>query len=669
MFFILTSLLGGILLKSTKVKPISSILILFGIIIGLFHKYFGNGNIYNNSIDFWIELNPQIFLSFFIPPLIYEASFNINFHIFRKTIYLILILSFFGVLLNIILISIFIYAIDSNFYNFYCLFLGSILGAIDPTAVTLLLSELKLSDKLSNLIEGESLLNDEVAILTLYIIKKIFIQHHSTSIILIESIRLVFGSILIGGVLSLIKIFFLGISYGDFISEVTITLSFCYLAYFLSEKTIFKTSGILSVVIIGVIMSAFGKTRISPKNIGKIYDIWKLLASYSNIIIYTVSGIIISNKIVFNNIYYYHWFKLFALYIYINFIRFICCLLFYPCLRKNIFHYDYIDFIVISLSGLRGEISLALSLFILSDNVIPFKIRNLIVFYVSGIVFFTITINSNLIKYIIRHFHRDKITMTTKHLDSIKSHIIREGQLYLENLKETDFHLSKVNYDIVKKHLYTNINYGDVLLLENVPNENLGKKIYLNTLKKTIWILFEENILHYDVITKLIDIVDSYLDHFDEPWGGYMNEYCQKEHINTSFICFLEKIPCSKYITKQIIYHRIEYNYNLILGYIYALKMSKNKIREIIDNPIIISQINNEVMEALHYPHIYMEYLEEKYGEILVKIETKQMILLVISKHKSHLEYLKKNGEISEKIYETLLQKFNKKENYLKNNL
>ena len=64
-----------------------------------------------------------------------------------------------------------------------------------------------------------------------------------------------------------------------------------------------------------------------------------------------------------------------------------------------------------------------------------------------------------------------------------------------------------------------------------------------------------------------------------------------------------------------------------------------------------------------------MEHLEEKYSDILVKIETKQMILLVISKHKSHLEYLKKNGEITEKIYETLLQKFNKKEHYLKSNL
>ena len=56
-------------------------------------------------------------------------------------------------------------------------------------------------------------------------------------------------------------------------------------------------------------------------------------------------------------------------------------------------------------------------------------------------------------------------------------------------------------------------------MLENTPNKDIGKKIYLNTLKKTIWNLFIDNILHYDVIIKLIDIIDSYLDHLDEPWG------------------------------------------------------------------------------------------------------------------------------------------------------
>ena len=84
-----------------------------------------------------------------------------------------------------------------------------------------------------------------------------------------------------------------------------------------------------------------------------------------------------------------------------------------------------------------------------------------------------------------------------------------------------------------------------------------------------------------------------------------MNDYCQKEQINTSFICFLEKLPCTSYFIRYLIYHRIEYNYNLILGYIYALKISKEKINEIIDNIEITNNISIQVMDALHYPHIY----------------------------------------------------------------
>ena len=65
-------------------------------------------------------------------------------------------------------------------------------------------------------------------------------------------------------------------------------------------------------------------------------------------------------------------------------------------------------------------------------------------------------------------------------------------------------------------------------------------------------------------------------------------------------------------------------------------------------------------------PENYVKYLEEKYDDILEKIETLQVSLLVISKQKSHLQKLLKNGEINDSIFEKLIQKLHKKEYLLK---
>ena len=165
MFLILLVILSGVLLKHTHIKPYSFLLILYGIVIGVINEKVDSGSIFKDSIHYWSVLSADKCLLYFIPPIIYYASLTINIHIFRKTFFMVISLSIFGVIINNVLTSLFLYGIDIEFRNQYCLLLGSILSAIDPIAITSILSELKLSEKLSNLIEIESLLNDEMALL------------------------------------------------------------------------------------------------------------------------------------------------------------------------------------------------------------------------------------------------------------------------------------------------------------------------------------------------------------------------------------------------------------------------------------------------------------------------------------------------------------------------
>ena len=82
MIFLLICLLFGTLIKNINIKPYSFLLILLGILLGIIYDY-SNTNEYTNSIDFWINMHPHTFLFIFLPPLIYESSFLIDFHIFK----------------------------------------------------------------------------------------------------------------------------------------------------------------------------------------------------------------------------------------------------------------------------------------------------------------------------------------------------------------------------------------------------------------------------------------------------------------------------------------------------------------------------------------------------------------------------------------------------------
>ena len=80
----------------------------------------------------------------------------------------------------------------------------------------------------------------------------------------------------------------------------------------------------------------------------------------------------------------------------------------------------------------------------------------------------------------------------------------------------------------------------------------------------------------------------------------------------------------------------------------------------------MLNELEVEVFKSLTTPQQYVEYLEEKYSDILEMIETKNVCLLVMSKQRSYLEYLMKNGEINDRSFELLKNKLTTKELRLK---
>jgi CPA1 family monovalent cation:H+ antiporter len=109
------------------------------------------------------SLTPELILALFVPPLIFEAAFHLNFSDLRRNLPTILVLAIPGVILTMLIVG------GALFLGVHlslpvALLFGALVAATDPVAVVALFRVLGVPKQLAVLVEGESLFNDGTAL-------------------------------------------------------------------------------------------------------------------------------------------------------------------------------------------------------------------------------------------------------------------------------------------------------------------------------------------------------------------------------------------------------------------------------------------------------------------------------------------------------------------------
>ncbi len=110
-----------------------------------------------------IELTPELILGLFVPPLVFEAAFHINFNDLRRNLTGILVLAVPGVILTMFIVG-GLLAVGTQLSLVSALVFGALIAATDPVSVVAIFRTLGVPKRLSVLIEAESLFNDGTAI-------------------------------------------------------------------------------------------------------------------------------------------------------------------------------------------------------------------------------------------------------------------------------------------------------------------------------------------------------------------------------------------------------------------------------------------------------------------------------------------------------------------------
>lgn len=260
-------------IHSLEVFPESIAAIILGIIVGLFFKsHYKNTGLLNI-----LEFEPHTFFLFLLPPIMFQAGFSMRASTFFRNILVINSFAIFATIIASFVFS-FIFAygtsLTANQFSYLdSLHFGCFISAVDPIATIAIFKSLSVNDRIYMIVFGESTLNDAVAIALAQSVERIKdMQEGGQELDIGESFLFAFEkflifffvSILIGAVWSLM------ISYLYTVLELNtvpwIEIGFfiltSYFPYILSEAL--GCSGILSILICGILMRNYAFYSLSP---------------------------------------------------------------------------------------------------------------------------------------------------------------------------------------------------------------------------------------------------------------------------------------------------------------------------------------------------------------------------------------------------------------------
>lgn len=234
------------------------------------------------------DLDPDLILFVFLPPLLFDAAFRLDAREARSLVRPILILALPGVLLAALAVGLVVWAVLGLPLSVALLF-GSIVAATDPVAVIGIFKQLKVTHRMSVIAEGESLVNDGMAI-TLYVVllqwalSGSFDALDGLSVFGLE----VIGGIAIGGALGLASSRLTNFT-DDHLIEMLLSVSLAYGSYMAADAV--HASGPLACVAAGFLHGSYGRSVGMSANTRQLLDdLWEFLGFVANALVFLLLG-------------------------------------------------------------------------------------------------------------------------------------------------------------------------------------------------------------------------------------------------------------------------------------------------------------------------------------------------------------------------------------------
>jgi CPA1 family monovalent cation:H+ antiporter len=238
--------------------------------------------------DLAFEVTPELILALFVPPLIFEAAFHLEFNELRDNLLPILILAVPGVVLSTFIVG-GIVSIGVGLPLSLAAVFGALISATDPVAVVAFFRALGVSRRLAVAVEGESLFNDGTAIVVFNIaLGATFAGSFNVVEGIFDFLRVALGGLGIGMALGWVVSRLIA-QIDDYFIEITLTTVLAYGSYLTAEQV--HVSGVLAVVAAGIVSGNISPQGMSPTTKIVLFNFWEYLAFVANSLVFLLIGI------------------------------------------------------------------------------------------------------------------------------------------------------------------------------------------------------------------------------------------------------------------------------------------------------------------------------------------------------------------------------------------
>lgn len=392
--FILAIVIGISAFAEKSKLPFPILLVIVGVAIGFIPTM--------NEI----EINPEIIFLIFLPPLLYDASFNISPKHFKTNLSTISTLAIPLVFLTTFWIAVVSHYMIPGMSWPLSFVLGAILSATDAVAAINITRGLDIPEKTLTILEGESLINDASALVAYRfavaaVMGSVFILWKAT----FQFMFLLGGGFLVGFVMGKILAFILTKVRNNINVTVSFMLLMPFVTYLVAEHL--HVSGVIAVVFLGLAMARLSNKILPEKLRTNSKSLWDVIIFLLNGLIFILIGLNfryvlkdIDNGMILPYIGYAAIITIVALLtrmvrIFLQKINLQKAYLKNSKKKRKVSEHSLLDSknsFIIAWSGMRGIVSLAIALGLpkhLEDGT-PFPQRNTIIFISVAVVLITI---------------------------------------------------------------------------------------------------------------------------------------------------------------------------------------------------------------------------------------------------------------------------------------
>ena len=333
----------------------------------------------------------------FLPVLVFESAFKINKRLLLEQLVPILFLAIIGLLVTATLAALGLYfgiAHPVGFPVMAALLTGAILAATDPVAVVARLREIGAPERVSVLLEGESLFNDATAIVLfgLFLSMALSVEHSiNVSDATSQFIKIFVGGLTTGLITGLVTSLLARMVKSDTMTGV-LSIMLAYGSYLLAEA-IFHVSGVMSTLAAAIVMSVMLNRQPGGSELMKTDYLWDVTGHVANAFVFIIMGVTITVSM-----FEERWLAMIIAIIAVLVARAIST---YGCLSLlGLFQREPMGFrsqTVVVWGGLRGAVALALALSIPISLDYWWTIQSI----AFGVVLFTLFVQATTIHLVV----------------------------------------------------------------------------------------------------------------------------------------------------------------------------------------------------------------------------------------------------------------------------